>query len=87
MLIRTYPDYENSDNMAKLLWDELKGKPLGCISVSDWQKSENELLGGYIHLPHDALVNAGYDSFYEKIVNSVTYNDNEQLQRKVFSNE
>lgn len=81
------PDYENSGNMAKSLWDELKGKPLGSISVSDWQKSENELLGNYIHLPHDALVNAGYDSFYEKIVNSVTYNDNEQLQRKVFSNE
>ncbi|OCH39348.1 DUF2235 domain-containing protein [Aliivibrio fischeri] len=82
-----YPDYENSDNIAKLLWNELKGKPLGGISVSDWQKCENELLGNYIHLPHDALVNAGYDSFYEKIVNSVTYNDNEQLQRKVFSNE
>ncbi|OCH38083.1 phospholipase effector Tle1 domain-containing protein [Aliivibrio fischeri] len=81
------PDYEDSDNMAKSLWNELKDKPLGSISVPDWQKSENELLGGYIHLPHDALVNAGYDSFYEKIVNSVTYNDNEQLQRKVFSNE
>ncbi|MUK37861.1 LysM peptidoglycan-binding domain-containing protein [Aliivibrio fischeri] len=82
-----YPDYENDDNIAKSLWDELKGKPLGGISLSDWQKSENELLSGYIHLPHDALVNAGYDSLYEKIVNSVTYNDKDQLQRKVFSNE
>lgn len=82
-----YPDYENNDNIAKSLWDELKGKPLGSISMFDWENKEDDLLDGYIHLPHDALVNAGYDSLYEKIVNSVTYNDKDQLQRKVFSNE
>lgn len=82
-----FPDYEEPSNIAKLLWDKLEGNPLGGVSESDWQDKETDLLNGYIHRSHDTAINPGYDSVKEKLINSITRDESNHPQRKVFSNE
>ncbi|MCJ8348995.1 DUF2235 domain-containing protein [Moritella sp.] len=81
------PDYEEEGNLAKLLWKDLKDKERGEISASDWKAKEADLLHDYVHRPHDALINKGYESFQEEVVNGITRDSNGNPQRKVFSNE
>lgn len=41
----------------------------------------------YINHPHNALLNSGYQSLYEKTLNGVTRDKNNALRRQVFTNE
>ena len=76
----------NNDQLVKMIWDDLKTTPLGHIE-SQWAGLEDKLLASYVHRPHDGVINAGYDSAYEKLVNDITRDENNQPQRKVFGNE
>ncbi|MGC3833589.1 hypothetical protein ACPSKX_04535 [Moritella viscosa] len=80
-------DYEEGGNIAKALWENIKDKKLGEISASHWKKEEAQLLESYIHRPHDTVINPGYWSPMEAMINGITRNDNDNPQRQVFSNE
>lgn len=74
-------DIELHDFNAKLL-----SQPAGAIQPTTWQR-EIEKNGKYwIHRPHDALINPGCETLYDRVVNDVTKEGN-QLKRVVFDNE
>jgi len=80
-------DYEEKGNTAESLWKKIKGEKLGEISVLSWADEEAQLLENYIHRPHDTVINPGYWSPMEAMINGITRDDNDNPQRQVFSNE
>ncbi|WP_082297302.1 phospholipase effector Tle1 domain-containing protein [Moritella viscosa] len=80
-------DYEDKGNIAEALWENIKDKKLGEISALSWADEETQLLESYIHRPHDTVINPGYSSPKEILINSITRDDNNNPQRQVFSNE
>ncbi|QUM81127.1 DUF2235 domain-containing protein [Moritella sp. 5] len=80
-------DYEEKGNIAESLWESIRVKKLGEISASHWKKEETQLLESYIHRPHDTVINPGYWSPMEAMINGITRDDDDNPKRQVFSNE
>lgn len=76
----------NNDAFIDSIWNNIKEIPLGDIALQ-WESHEQRLLTSYVHRPHDTVINPGYDSVEEKIINSITRDESNHPQRKVFSNE
>lgn len=84
-LIQPPKDYID-DVFIKKTWSNMENEPLGKISKVHWQNCEDELLKQYIHRPHDALINLGYESITDTLVNALNVDSNQQPKRKVFNN-
>ncbi|MCL9781079.1 DUF4150 domain-containing protein [Vibrio sp. S4M6] len=65
---------------------ELNSQPLGGITESSWASYIKPQTKTLVHRPHDALINPGYYSFVQYIVNRPTYDAHDKLQRQVFDN-
>ena len=82
-------DFANStgiDSELHELSTKLLSLPAGEIQPACWQQ-EIEKNGKYwIHRPHDALINPGCETLFDRVVNGVTKEGNE-LKRVVFDNE
>ncbi|WP_052479007.1 DUF2235 domain-containing protein [Vibrio jasicida] len=74
------------DSKLVELNQKLLAQPLGEVTRSHWYSEIHQYGSMWIHRPHDALINVGYDSAYEKLVNAVTREGNE-LKRVVYENE
>ncbi|MBF4405354.1 DUF2235 domain-containing protein, partial [Vibrio anguillarum] len=84
-LIQPPKDYID-DVFIKKTWSNMESEPLGKISKAHWQSCEDELLKQYIHRPHDALINSGYEGITDTLVNALNVDSNQQPKRKVFNN-
>lgn len=84
-LIQPPKDYID-DVFIKKTWLNMENEPLGKISKAHWQSCEDELLKQYIHRPHDALINSGYEGITDTLVNALNVDSNQQPKRKVFNN-
>ncbi|MDK9790030.1 phospholipase effector Tle1 domain-containing protein [Vibrio sp. D431a] len=60
--------------------------PVGSIQPAVWQREIEQNGKFWVHRPHDALINAGCETMYDRVVNDVTREGN-QLKRVVFDNE
>ena len=89
---RIIQDTQNFDTLTgrdvslTALNNKLLAQPLGSITPEHWMEEIGQYGRDWIHRPHDALINPGFDSAYEKVVNGVTTESN-QLKRVMFSNE
>ena len=75
-----------NDVALEALKNKLLAQPLGSITPEHWMAEIRQYGRDWIHRPHDALINPGFDSAYEKMVNGVTTESN-QLKRVVFTND
>lgn len=65
---------------------KLLAQPLGKVTRSHWVNEIRQHGFVWIHRPHDCLINVGYDSAYERLVNAVT-KEGSELKRVVYENE
>ncbi|MCS0110202.1 DUF2235 domain-containing protein [Vibrio alginolyticus] len=82
-------DYANPngiDSELHALREKLLSHPAGSIQPALWQREIAKNGKYWIHRPHDALINPGCDTLYDRVVNDVTKEGN-QLKRVVFDNE
>ncbi len=85
-LIELPEDY-SIDKLTKSIYANIKQEPIGGLSISHWQQYQDALLSGYVHRPHDALINPGYESATERLVNALSIDSNNQPKRQVFGND
>jgi hypothetical protein len=83
---RDFTTITGVDSMLVELNQKLLAQPLGTVARSHWHSEIQKCGSIWIHRPHDCLINVGYDSAYEKLVNAVTKEGNE-LKRVVYENE
>ncbi|WP_260869955.1 DUF2235 domain-containing protein [Vibrio jasicida] len=83
---RDFTTITGGDSMLVELNQKLLAQPLGTVTRSHWHSEIQKCGSIWIHRPHDCLINVGYDSAYEKLVNAVTKEGNE-LKRVVYENE
>ncbi|MBV7263218.1 DUF2235 domain-containing protein [Photobacterium sp. WH24] len=76
----------HTDIIAKNLWNKLHLKPLGTIQPIDWQREIEQNGHILIHRPHDTMINPGWNSSYEWLVNRPSRNDDDEIERQVFEN-
>ncbi len=80
------PDYQ-SDDLCQSIWQTLQARPLGGISTADWEVELNSHPQRYVHRSHDTIINPGYDTLGETLINSITTDGAGQPQRRVWDNE
>lgn len=84
--LKSEPFDEHDDSFIAHMWSSMKKLPSGSIH-NQWKKDEAVLSREYIHRPHDALINPGYESAIERFVNALSIDSNNQPKRQVFSND
>ncbi|WP_077673845.1 phospholipase effector Tle1 domain-containing protein [Salinivibrio kushneri] len=84
--LKSEPFDEHDDSFITRMWSSMKKLPSGSIH-NQWKKDEAVLSREYIHRPHDALINPGYESATERFVNALSIDSNNQPKRQVFSND
>ncbi|ODQ00506.1 hypothetical protein BGK46_06770 [Salinivibrio sp. SS2] len=84
--LNSEPFDEHDDSFITRMWSSMKKLPSGSIH-NQWKKDEVVLSREYIHRPHDALINPGYESAIERFVNALSIDSNNQPKRQVFSND
>ncbi|CAM3596525.1 DUF2235 domain-containing protein [Vibrio aquimaris] len=85
-LPQDYVTPTQNDVALEVLKNKLLAQPLGSITPEHWMAEIRQYGRDWIHRPHDALINPGFDSAYEKMVNGLTTESN-QLKRVVFIND
>ncbi|NOI67321.1 DUF2235 domain-containing protein [Vibrio sp. 99-8-1] len=80
-------NYDHDLFINEMLWESLRAVQPGEISQECWQKHESKLRHEYIHRPHDALINPGYSSVMERLINGVHRDKDNNLIREMYSND
>lgn len=76
----------NQDMFIHNLRKRIENMPLGTIQ--DQMKMDEEiLLKSYIHRPHDALINPGYETISDAVINELSLDISRQTKRQVYSND